>query len=162
MGSGQCCVDEHMVYYAGNDKPHHWNGVALILSKKVAGAVISVIPLSDRVILMKLQGRPVNTNIIQIYAPTSEKPEEDIEEFYAIMDLAKINASSLVAERKPIKKLVDLPIGTPFPIHSGKVVNTKFGKAVLLDLGTEVVFLPHRVTEVYQPIIGELCGGKYS
>ncbi|XP_050513133.1 uncharacterized protein LOC126888800 [Diabrotica virgifera virgifera] len=37
---------------------------------------------------MKLQSRPVNTNIIQIYAPTSEKPEEDIEEFYALVQKA--------------------------------------------------------------------------
>lgn len=62
-GSGQCCVAEHIVDYAGNDDPHHMNSIA-------------VLSLTDRVILVTLQGRPVNTNIIQVYAPTADKPGE--------------------------------------------------------------------------------------
>ncbi|CAH1999863.1 unnamed protein product [Acanthoscelides obtectus] len=78
------------------------------------------------------------------------------------MDLAKINATSSIATRKAVRKLKDLRVGTPFAIHSAKVVNSKFGEAALLDLGPDVLFLPQRVTEVYLPAINELCDGKYA
>ena len=88
QGTGRCCVGEHVVYYSGNDEPHHWNGVAVILNKRAANAVISVLPLSDRIIMVKLHGSPININILQIYAPTMDKPDEEIEEFYASIQKA--------------------------------------------------------------------------
>ena len=39
-------------------------------------------PISDRIISIRLDGNPVRTTIIQIYAPTSAASEDDIEYFY--------------------------------------------------------------------------------
>ena len=59
-------------------------------------------------------------------------------------------------------KLVDLLLGQPQPIKTAKVVTTKFGKSVLIELEDSVVFLPSRVTETYSPHIGYFGSGKYS
>jgi len=44
--------------------------------------VINVLPFSDRIILLKLYAKPVNINVIQVYAPTTDSTEDEIETFY--------------------------------------------------------------------------------
>lgn len=61
--------------------------------------------------------------------------------------------SLLEKENKPIKKLSELQQDIPYKIFSGTLVNTKFGKSVLLELESCVVFLPKRVTETYTPYL---------
>ena len=39
-------------------------------------------PISDCIIMMKLQGKPFNINIIQVYSPTKDSTEEELEDFY--------------------------------------------------------------------------------
>jgi hypothetical protein len=39
-------------------------------------------PISDRIIMVNLSGKPFNINIIQAYAPTTDHTDEDIEAFY--------------------------------------------------------------------------------
>lgn len=85
---GKCCVSEHTVYYTGNKDPQHRNGVEVILSKEAAGAVLRVRYLSDRVLMVKLRDKPFNINIVQVYAPTTGKPDEEIEEFYDLLQKA--------------------------------------------------------------------------
>lgn len=36
--------------------------------------------------MVQLLGRPININIIQVYAPTADKPEEEVENFYKQLD----------------------------------------------------------------------------
>ena len=38
--------------------------------------------VNDRTIILRLQGHPFNTSIIQIYAPTTDADENEIEQFY--------------------------------------------------------------------------------
>ena len=38
--------------------------------------------ISDRIIMMKLQGKPFNINIKQVYAPKEDSTEEELEDFY--------------------------------------------------------------------------------
>ena len=38
--------------------------------------------LSDRVLLLKIARKPLDLNIIQMYAPTSTISDEDIDKFY--------------------------------------------------------------------------------
>lgn len=82
-GTGECQVDDHIVYYAGNVEKNHLQGVGFILNKKLRSTIIGCLPHSDRVIMIKLRGSPFNVNLIQVYAPTSDKSEEVIEDFYA-------------------------------------------------------------------------------
>ena len=50
--------------------------------------------ISDRVLLVKLNGHPFNISIIQEYAPTSACTEEDIEAFYETLEKAKEQCKS--------------------------------------------------------------------
>ena len=45
--------------------------------------------LSDRVLLVKLQGKSFNISIIVVYTPTQNSNEEDIDEFYDMLENAK-------------------------------------------------------------------------
>ena len=39
-------------------------------------------PVSDRIISLRIQGYPVNISIIQVYSPTSDAEDQDIQDFY--------------------------------------------------------------------------------
>lgn len=46
------------------------------------------VPISDQVMLLKLQTSHRTLNIIQTYAPTNDKADTEIEEFYSRVDEA--------------------------------------------------------------------------
>jgi predicted transcriptional regulator len=50
--------------------------------------------ISDRVLLVKLQAKPFNIAIIQVYAPTSESSDNELEAFYCDLDKAKKECKS--------------------------------------------------------------------
>ena len=87
-GSGDIWVDEHRVFYSGGESSQHRNGVGFIVSKGVAQAVASFVPLSDRVALLRIHANPVEINLIQVYAPTMAATDQQIEEFYGQLDKA--------------------------------------------------------------------------
>ena len=66
-----------MIYSGGED---HKNGVGIILRNEVAKSLIG--PISDRVVMVTLQAKPFNINMIQVYAPTQDYDGETIEEFF--------------------------------------------------------------------------------
>lgn len=74
------------LFFSGGDSSQH--GVGILISAKNIKCVKSFLPLSERIMLIKLKGQPIDINLIQIYAPTAERPEDELEEFYA--DLKKI------------------------------------------------------------------------
>ena len=80
-GVGYFQSDDYKVYYSGNDTKRR-NGVAVILQKDLAKTVMGYNPVNDRIITVRLQGHPTNVTIIQVYAPTTDAEEEDIDEFY--------------------------------------------------------------------------------
>lgn len=81
-GVGSVDVDEHRVYYAGTQDGKFLNGVGIVVTKEIAQSVINFVPFSERVLLIQINARPVNLNIIQIYAPTADKDEGEVEELY--------------------------------------------------------------------------------
>ena len=44
--------------------------------------MVGFCPVSDRIIMAKLKGKPFNINIIQVYAPTTDHDDEEVEKFY--------------------------------------------------------------------------------
>uniref|UniRef100_A0A8D8X189 Craniofacial development protein 2 n=1 Tax=Cacopsylla melanoneura TaxID=428564 RepID=A0A8D8X189_9HEMI len=48
----------------------------------MAKSVKNFIPISKRVMLLQLNASPVNMNILQVYAPTADKADEEVFEFY--------------------------------------------------------------------------------
>ena len=57
------------------------NGVATMVNKRVQNAVLGCNLKNDRMISVHLQGKPFNITVIQVYAPTSNAEEADIELF---------------------------------------------------------------------------------
>ena len=79
-GAGKMDSDDLTFYYSGGERLER--GVGIMVNKTVAGCVVGYWAVSDRVIVMKINGHPFNVNIIQVYAPTQESTEEEVDEFY--------------------------------------------------------------------------------
>ena len=77
---GEFNSDDHDIYYGGQESLER-NGVALIVNKRVQNAVFECNLKNDRVILVRFQGKPFNTTVIQVYAPTSNTEEAEVEWF---------------------------------------------------------------------------------
>ncbi len=60
-----------------------------MLDRERAQSVMGFWAISERVILVKFKGHPFNVSIIQVYAPTSENTDDEIETFYEDLDQAK-------------------------------------------------------------------------
>ena len=49
-------------------------------------------PVSDRVVYMKIKGSPIDINIIQVYAPTTNHADDVVESFYQKVEEARSQA----------------------------------------------------------------------
>ena len=58
------------------------NGVAIIVNKRVWNAELGCSLKKDRRISVHFQGKPFNITVIQVYAPTSNAEEAEVEQFY--------------------------------------------------------------------------------
>ena len=89
-GMGEFKSDDHCIYYCEQDSLRR-NGVAIIVNKRVRYAVLGCNLKNDRMISVRLQGKPVNTTVIQVYAPTSNAEEAEVEQFYEdLQDLLEL------------------------------------------------------------------------
>lgn len=75
-------VDEHRVYYSGSMNDKYKNGVEMLVHRSVVKYVRNFVPVNDRILLIQINASPVNTNIIQVYAPTTDHSDEEMQEFY--------------------------------------------------------------------------------
>ena len=78
---GEINSDDHYIYYCGQESLRR-NGVAIIINKRLQNAVLGCNLKNDRMISVRFQGKPFNTTIIQVYAPTSNAEEAELERFY--------------------------------------------------------------------------------
>ena len=58
------------------------NEVAIIVKKRVQNAVLGCNLKNDRRISVHCQGKPFNITVVQVYAPTSNAEEAEVEYFY--------------------------------------------------------------------------------
>ena len=73
--------DDHYIYYWGQESLRR-NGVAIIVNKRVRNAVLGCNLKNDRMISVRFQAKPFNIKVIQVYAPTSNTEEAEVEWFY--------------------------------------------------------------------------------
>ena len=67
------------------------NGVALIVNKRVQNALFGCNLKDNRMISVHFQGKPFNIKVIQVYAPTSNAEETEVEWFYEdLQDLLEL------------------------------------------------------------------------
>ena len=78
---GEFKSDDHYIYYCGQESLRR-NGVALTVNKRVRNAVLGCNLKNDRMISVRFQGKPFNITVIQLYAPTSNAEEAEVEQFY--------------------------------------------------------------------------------
>ena len=87
---GEFNSDDHYIYYCGQESLRR-NGVAIMVSKRVRNAVLGCNLKSDRMISVRFQGKPFNITVIQVYAPTSNAEEAEVEQFYEdLQDLLEL------------------------------------------------------------------------
>ena len=53
-----------------------------MVNKRVQNAVLGCNLKNDRMISVRFQGKPFNITVIQVYAPTSNTKEAEVEQFY--------------------------------------------------------------------------------
>ena len=80
-GMGEFNSDDHYIYYCRQESLRR-NGVAIMVNKRVQNAVLRCNLKNDRMISVPVQGKPFNITVIQIYTPTSNTEEAEVERFY--------------------------------------------------------------------------------
>ena len=89
-GMGEFNSDDHYIYYCGQESLKR-NGVAIKVNKRVQNAVLGCNLKNDRMISVHFQDKPFNIMVIQIYAPTSNAEEAEVEWFYEdLQDLLEL------------------------------------------------------------------------
>ena len=73
--------DDHYIYYCGKESLER-SGVAIILNKRVQNTVFGCNLKNDRMIPVHFQSKPLNITVIQVYSPTSNAEEAEVEQFY--------------------------------------------------------------------------------
>ena len=94
---GEFNSDDHYIYYRGQESLRR-NGVAIMVNKRVWNAVVGGNVKNNRMISVRFQGKPFNITVIQVYAPTSNAEEAEVERFYEdLQEILKIPISEVVA-----------------------------------------------------------------
>ena len=70
--------DDPYIYYHGQESLRR-NGVVIMVNKRVQNAVLGCNLKNDRIISVYFQGKPFSITVIQVYAPTSNSEEAEVE-----------------------------------------------------------------------------------
>ena len=136
---GEFNSDDHYIYYYVQESLRR-NGVAIMVNKRVRNAVLGCNLKNDRMISVRFQGKPFSITVIQVYAPTSNAEEAEVERFYEdLQDLLELTP----------KKVVLFIIG----YWNAKVgsqetpgVTGKFGLGIWNEAGQRLTVLPRKCT----------------
>ena len=94
-GMGECNSDDHHIYYCRQESLRR-NGVPNMVNKRVQNAVLGCNLKNDRMISVCFQGKPFNITVIQVYAPTSNAEEAEVERFYEdLQDLLELTPKKM-------------------------------------------------------------------
>ena len=89
-GMGDFNSDDHYIYYCRQESLRR-NGVAIMVNQRVRNAVLGCSLTNNRMISVRLQGKPFNITVIQVYASTSNAEEMEVEWFYEdLQDLLEL------------------------------------------------------------------------
>ena len=89
-GMGEFNSDDPYIYYCEQESLGR-NGVTIIVNERVQNAVLGCNFKNDRMISVHFQGKPFNIIVIQVYAPTSNAEEAEVEWFYEdLQDLLEL------------------------------------------------------------------------
>ena len=87
---GEFNSDDHYIYNCGQESLRRYE-VAIMVNKRVWNAVLRCNLRDNRIISGHFQGKPFNITVIQVYAPTSNTEEAEVERFYEdLQDLLEL------------------------------------------------------------------------
>lgn len=82
VGNGDFWSDNYRVIHSGGERTGR-AGVGVIINKKWGQQVINKLAYNDRLIMVKFKAEPSDIVVIQVYFPTTEAEDGEIEEMYA-------------------------------------------------------------------------------
>ena len=71
----------HNLYFSGKEDKHQ-QGVGFLVLKDTVITVMSCRPISSRFITIHLRATPFNITTVQVYVPTSDYSDDEVETFY--------------------------------------------------------------------------------
>ena len=87
---GEFNSDDHYIYYCGQESLRR-HGVALKVNRRIQNIVLGYNLKKNRMISIGFQGKSFNITVIQVYAPTSNTEEAEVERFYEdLQDLLEL------------------------------------------------------------------------
>ena len=93
---GEFNSDDRYIYYCGQESLRR-NGVAIMVNRSVQNAVLGCNLKNDRMIANCFQGKPFNSTVIQVYAPTTNADEPEVEWFCEdLQDLLEITPKKVL------------------------------------------------------------------
>ena len=137
-GMGEFNSDDHYIYYCGQESLRR-NGVAIMVNKRVQNAVLGCNLKNDRMISVHLQGKPFNITVIQVYAPTSNAEEAEVEWFYenlqGLLELTPKDVLFIIGDWNAKVGSQETP-----------GVTGKFGLGMQNEAGQRLIVLPRKCT----------------
>ena len=92
---GEFNSDDHYIYYCRQESFRR-NGVASTVDKRVQNAVLGCNLKNDRMISARFQDKPFNITVIQVYAPSINAEEAEVEQFYEdLQDLLELTPKKM-------------------------------------------------------------------
>ena len=91
------CGEYRIIGSSGDMKRH---GVAIIMDEKTCGDILHVERISERLMMTKIKANPVDMMIIQVYMPTSQAKEEEVDEG----EVQELGCLQIVKRRRIVKK----------------------------------------------------------
>ena len=76
-GMGELNADDHYIYCG--QESHRRNGVALIINTRVWNAVLGYNFKNGRMVSVCFQGKPFHITVIQVYVPTTDAEEAEVD-----------------------------------------------------------------------------------
>ena len=94
-GMGEFNSDDHDIYYCGQESVRR-NGVAIMVNKRLRNSLLRYSLKNDRMIYVHFQGKPFSVTVIQVYAPTNNAEEAEVELFYKnLQDLLELTTKMM-------------------------------------------------------------------
>jgi len=83
-GQGEIRSGDFTVYYWGGERAER--GVVIVVHKIILRSVVKKIVCNDRIIAFKLKAESVSILIMQVYMPTSEYEDDEVETLYGTIE----------------------------------------------------------------------------
>ena len=96
-GEGHFQTEDHAIYISGAEQTGR-NGVAIAIRKSLIKYVYEYHPVNDRLIVLTLETAPTRLHIVQVYMPTTEASDEEIDRTYSEIE----KAISKIPGKEPI------------------------------------------------------------